>query len=180
MSKPVKNLIAKAYEERFGDLSGAVVIDIRGVKSNDNNALRTGLAQKDIKVTVVKNSLAKRAFDGTAMQSLTKLLDGPCALAYGGGSVVEIARALIERAKQIENLQFKGAIMDGQVFGPGEIDALSKYPTREEAVAQVVQVILGPASQIAGCLVSPGGQIASILKTIEEMLEKGEQIRKAG
>jgi large subunit ribosomal protein L10 len=180
MSKPVKNLIAKAYEERFGELTEAVVIDIRGVKSNDNNALRGGLAQKNIKVTVVKNSLAKQVFDGTAMQNLTKILDGPCALAYGAGSAVEVARALIERVKDIQNLQFKGAIMDGQVFGPDQIEALSKYPTRDEAVAQVVQVILGPASQIAGCLVAAGGQIASILKTIEEKLEKGEEIKKAG
>lgn len=89
--------------------------------------------------------------------------------------------ALVDKVKEIENVDLKGAVMDGQVFvGPDQIEALSKYPTREEAIAQVVQVVLGPASQIAGCLTAGGGQIAAILDTIKDKLENGEEIKKAG
>lgn len=179
MSKPVKNLIVESYNRRFADLEGAVMIDLRGIAANDNNALRHSLADKQIKITVVKNGLAKRAWDGTALANLTSLLKGSCAIVYGGESVVSITRELIAHAKDV-NFQFKGALMEGQIFGPDQINELSRYPTRNEAQAQVIQVFLGPASQVVGAAIAAGNQIASILKTMEEKLENGEEIRKAG
>jgi len=180
MSKPLKNLITKSYKDRFGDLESAVLIDIRGVKVNDNVALRATLAQKQIRVGVVKNSLAKAAFAGTPMENIGELLTGPCALVHGGASVVEVARELIALIKQTKNLQFKGALMEGQVFGPNEIEKLSLYPTREEAHAQAIQIILSPANNLAGAVLGPGRKIAAMVKAIEEKLEDGQDIKKAG
>ncbi len=68
MSKPIKNLIVDTYKKKFDGLSGAVVIDVRGIKSNENNNLRADLAKDGIKVTVIKNSLAKSAFNKTVME----------------------------------------------------------------------------------------------------------------
>jgi large subunit ribosomal protein L10 len=181
MSKPVKNLIVESYKRRFEGVTGAVVVDIRGIASNDNNKFRETLAQKQIKVTVVKNSLARRAFEGTEMTDLGEMLEGSSAMVYPVGedvSVVSVARELIGMVKQLPNLTFKGALMDGIRFGPDEIDALSKYPTREEAQAKVVQVLLSPGRNLAGAIAGPGGRIASILKTIQDKLEKGETIAK--
>ena len=176
MSKTVKNLLTQSYKNRFSDLSQAMVIDVRGIEANDNNALRTGLAQKQIKITVVRNALAKTAFAGTALEPLNDVIDGPSALVYGGESVVNVARELIDWAKKLQNLELKGAVLDGIVFGPDQMDALSKYPTRDETQAQVVQLFLSPAKNLAGAVKGPGSKIASILKTIEEKLEKGEAI----
>ena len=109
MSKPVKNLIASAYQKEFGDLSGAVLIDIRGVESNDTNALRSELAGKSIKVRVVKNSLAKGVFKDTDLEGLTDFLEGPAAMAYPVGddaSVVGVASELVDWAKKLENFEF--------------------------------------------------------------------------
>lgn len=178
MSKPVKNLITEGYKKQFGSIDGAVLVDIRGIKSNDNNKLRAGLAGKRVKVTVVKNSLAKRAFSGTKLESIAKLLDGPSALVYGGDSVVDVAREVLAQLKTMENVQIKGALMDGEIFPADKVEALSKYPTRPEAQAQVIQLFLGPASQVVGSVVSAGNAIAGIIKTLEEKLEKGEAIAK--
>ena len=178
MSKPIKNLITEAYKEKFGELDGAVVIDIRGITSNENNDLRGGLAEGGVRVSVVKNSLAKKAFKGTALEKLNDILDGSCALVYGGESVVNVARALVEKAKTLDKIEFKGAIMEGVTFGPDEVEKLSKYPTRDEAIAEVIQVILGPGSMVAGSLVGVGNEIAGILSAMEEKLEKGEEITK--
>jgi large subunit ribosomal protein L10 len=95
MSKPIKNLIAASYRQKFADVEGAVMIDIRGVASNDNNKLRAGLAAKDIHVTVVQNNLAKLALADTDLKGLSDLFTGPSALVYGGTSVVEVARELM-------------------------------------------------------------------------------------
>lgn len=183
MSKPVKNLIVDSYKKRFEGLAGGVLIDVRGIKSNETNNLRANLAKKQIKITIVKNSLAKKAFDGGELAPLNDLLDGPSAMVYPiseDASVVSVARELIEAAKTLKTLEFRGALMEGIVFGPGEIEALSKYPTKEEAQAQVVQILLSPAQNLVGAVTGPGKKIASILKAVQEKLEKGEEIKKAG
>jgi len=180
MSKPIKKLMTDSYQRKFGQLDGAVVIDIRGVKSNNVNLLRTELNKNQIRVTMVKNSLTKKAIAGTAMEEISSILKGPCSLVYGGQSVVSVARQLIDLAKEIENLEFKGALMEGQAFGPDQITELSKYPTLEEAQAQAVQIFLSPGMNLAGQIVAPGRKIASLVKAIEEKLEKGETIAAAG
>ena len=182
MSKPVKKLITEQYQSKFEGLTGAVVIDIRGIEANDNNAMRADLATKQIKVTVVKNSLAKNAVSGTDLEPVSDLLNGASALVYPVGddaSVVTVARELIDKAKELKSLEFRGAVMEGITFGPDDIEKLSKYPTKEEAQAQVVQVFLSPAQNLVGAAVSPGKKIASILKTIQEKLENGEEIKAA-
>ena len=180
MSKPIKDLLVKAYRDRFGDLEGAVLIDIRGVAANDNNALRAALSQKAIRVAVVKNSLAKVAFADTALANISPLLEGPIAMVYGGASAVEVARELIAAVKGIPNVDFKGAIMEGQVFGPDEVEKLSKYPTRAEAVAQAVQIVLSPGQNLVGAVLGPGRNVAALVKAIQEKLEDGAEIKKAG
>jgi large subunit ribosomal protein L10 len=182
MSKPIKNLIVEAYKSRFDGIAGGVLVDVRGVNSNDTNALRSDLAKKQIKITIVKNSLVKKAFQGGDLAPLNDMIDGPSAVVYPvseDASVVSVARELIDAAKRLKDLEFKGALMEGMVFGPGEIDALSKYPTKDEAKAQVVQILLSPAQNLVGAATSPGKKIASILKTIQEKLESGEEIKKA-
>jgi len=180
MSKPIKNLIAANYRQKFAEVEGAVLIDIRGITSNDNNKLRANLAQKNIRVTVVQNNLARVAFADTELKALENLLSGPSALVYGGSSVVEVARELIERVKEIPSIQFKGALMDGQLFPADQISALSKYPTKEEAQGQVVQLFLSPARKLAGQIAGPAGKLAGYIKAVEEKLEKGETIAKVG
>jgi len=179
MSKPVKNLITEEYKRRFEGLSGAVLVDVRGMQSNDNNNFRNGLAKKQIKITVVKNSQAQRAFEGTDLEGLSDLVEGPSALVYpvdSDASVVSVARELLDWAKKLDKLQFRGAILDGIKFGPTEIEALSKYPTKEEAQAKVVTLLLSPARNLVGAVKSPANNLAGILKTIQEKLEKGEAI----
>ena len=179
MSKPVKNLIVDAYRNRFKDETGGVVICLRGIDANSNSSLRGALAEKQMHVMIVKNSLARRAWDDTALEPLGGILDGPSAVVWGGESVVEVARALVDEAKTRESLEFRGALMEGQVFGADEIEKLSKFPTRDEAQAQAVQLVLSPGQNLLAAAMGPGRRVASLVKAIEEKLEKGEAIEKA-
>lgn len=181
MSKPVKNLIAESYKKRFEGVSDAVLVDIRGIESNTNNELRAGLAEKQIKITVVKNSLARKAWADTDMAPLGEMLDGSNAVVYPVGedvSVVSVARELIDWAKKIQNFEFKGALLDGIQFQANEIKKLSEYPTKDEAQAQVVQILLTPGQKLVGSILGPGRKVASLIKAIEEKLEKGDTISK--
>ncbi len=179
MSKLVKGMIIQDYESRFADVEDATLISIRGVESNNNNAIRAQLGAKDIHVSVVRNALAKKAFEGRGLGALGPLLEGPSALAYGAESVVEVARELIELIKKFPEVELKGAVLDGELFeGADGIERLSKFPTRDEAIAQTVTLILSPARKLVSSIKGPGSKIASLVKAIEEKLEKGEAIAK--
>jgi large subunit ribosomal protein L10 len=180
MSKQVKELMIDDYRNRFASIDGALVVDVRGIDANDNNSMRLGLLEKNIRVTVIRNTLARKAFNGTSLEALESSLTGPTALAYGGESVVDVARALVDWAKKVKNLDLKGAVLDGTYFdGEAGVKQLSEFPTKDEAQAKVVQLILSPARNIVGATLGPGGAILGIVKQIEEKLEKGETIAKA-
>ncbi len=179
MSKAVKNLMIRDYKDRVAGISDALVISLRGVSGIDNNKMRLDLRKKNVRITVMRNSLATHAFKGTPLAALESMLTGPTALAYGEGGVIDAARAVVEWAKKIQNLELRGAILDGILFeGKKGVEELSKFPTKTEAQAQVVSLILGPARKVMAQVKGPGGKVMGIVKSVEEKLEKGEAIAK--
>jgi len=180
MSKFVKNLMIRDYQERLGDLDDALLISLRGINSNDTNNIRAELRKKEIGVTVIRNKLFLKAFEGRSLTQLEPLLEGSNAVAYGAESVVEVAREIVALTKAHEGLELRGAVLDGQLFeGEEGVKALSKYPTRDEAIAQNVALILTPGRNLVAAVTSPGARIVGIVKAIEERLEKGEEIKRS-
>ncbi len=172
MSKPVKQMIRKELAGRFAGISSVAIVGFTGIDADQTYQMRGRLAENDIHLTVVKNSLARQAFKEVGLESAMDILEGPCAVVYGGDSVVTIVRELLDIGKAVPNLEIKGAVLDGDIFsGDAEIKQLSLFPTREEAIGQVVQCALSAGANLAGCLIGPAGQIAGILKTIEEKEE---------
>lgn len=179
MSKPMKEMIVEEYKSRFGDLEGALVVDIRGIDANTNNEMRQGLYDQSVRITVVKNTLAKQALAGTSLEALDEALDGPAALAYGGESVVDVARTIVDWAKKVKQLDLKGAVLDGEYFdGAAGIKRLSEFPTKDEARAQVVSLLLAPFQQVISAATAPGADLMGILTEMEERLEEGQTIAK--
>ena len=181
MSKTVKEMISRDYSGMFEGHDNALVVSIRGIDANSTNAIRRQLQAKDIRITVVRNALAKKVFDGTGLEPLANVLSGASALAYGAESVVDVAREIVALLKDYPDIELKGAVLDGQLFeGQAGVTQLSKFPTREEAIADVVTLVLGPGRKLSAAIKGPGAQIAGILKTIEKKLEDGEEIKKVG
>jgi len=176
MSKKVKNLITRELSEKFKDVDGVAVISPRGIGAIRNNAIRRKLHEKGVRMTVVKNTLAKRAVgDGSKLKGFDRLLDGPSAVIYGQASIAAIARLLIEEKKADDKLELRGAFFDGEVYvGDKGMEQVSKLPTREEAIAGVMAALMGPGKKIAGALKGPGGKLGAILKAIEEKAGKAE------
>jgi len=180
MSKPVKDMIMAEYGRRLEGVDGAVVLEIRGIDSVQTNKFRLDLHKKKVRVTVMRNDLARKTIAGTKLEPISKVLAGPSAIAYGE-SVIDVARAIVEWAEKAKEFKLKGAVLDGNYFdGKAGVEALSKYPTREEAQAKVVSVVLAPGSKILGAAKSPGAKVLGIVKQVQEKLEKGEAISKVG
>lgn len=181
MSKPIKSMIMREYKDRIADTQEALLIGIRGLKAKDQVKLRSELHKKKIRVTVVRNALVSKVFEGTNLAQLSPLLSGTTAVAYGGQSVVEVAREVVQFVGKMPNLELKGAILDGTVYaGKDGVTELSKFPTKDEAIAKVVTLVVSPGRNLMGQVKGPGSKVAGILKAIEDKLEKGEAIAKVG
>jgi ribosomal protein L10 len=178
MSKRVKQLIEGDYKSRFGHAEAVAVINPRGIDAIKTNQLRRALAEKGVKMTVVKNTLAKRASGDLPTSGFEDLLDGPSAIIYGEavteGEVTAISgvcRALVDQKKDkaFEELEFRGVFFDGTLYhGEKGVEQISKLPTREEALSDVVACILGPGADLAATMQGPGGSLAAIFQAIED------------
>src|SRR5690242_6159725 len=137
MSKRVKNLIEKEIAGKFKDLDAVAVINPRGINAIKNNHIRPKLHEQGVRMTVVKNTLAKRAVGDSKLKGFEKLLDGPSAVIYGKASISAIARVLLEEKKTDEKIELRGVFFDGEVYlGDKVVEQVSKLPTREEAISQ--------------------------------------------
>jgi large subunit ribosomal protein L10 len=175
MSKRVKSLIEKELSGKFESMDGVAVINPRGINGITNNQMRRRFREKGVRMTIVKNNLAKRAADKTRLKGFEKLLDGPSALIYGKSSIATIARLVMDARKANEKLEIRGIFFDGEIFdGEKGVEKVSKMPTREEAVANIVAALLGPGRKLAGQIKGPGGRLGGILKTIENKTRETE------
>lgn len=182
MSKTVKQIIMRDYQDRLEGIEDAMVISIRGVKGTDTTRLRNRLRKDKIRITVVQNTLARKTFQGSGLEPLGKFMSGASALAYSSEeSVVRVARQIVDAIKDFPGIELKGAVLDGTLFeGKEGVEELSKFPTREEAIAQNITLILSPARKLAAQVLGPGSTVAGLVKAIESKLEKGEAVAKAG
>jgi large subunit ribosomal protein L10 len=181
MSKPIKEIMMRDYKSRFGESQDALLISIRGLKGTTTTKIRQDLSKKKIKISVVRNSLARKTIEGTGLAKLGDLMSGSSALVYGGQSVVEVAREFVALLEKNPTLELKGAVLDGILFkGKDGVKELSKFPTKDEAIAKAVTLIVSPGRNIMAQIKGPGASIAGIISAIEQKLEKGEEIKKAG
>jgi large subunit ribosomal protein L10 len=175
MSKPVKSLIEKELVVKFKDVETVAVINPRGINAIKNNLIRRKLRENGLKMTVVKNALAKRATASSKLKGFETLLEGPSAIIFGKASASAIARLLLEEKKTDDKIELRGIFFDGEVYaGDDGVKKVSKFPTREEAIGLVIAAALSPGRKLAGIFKGQAGKIASIIKTIEEKAKEKE------
>ena len=162
MSKYVKNLITDHLRNRLQGVDDALLVDVVGLDANVNNRLRTELAEKDIHLVVVKNSLAARAAEGTPLAAMFAGLTGTAAVCWGGEDIVSLAKEVTRLAKdkQYEGLESRGGVMDGDTLSAAQVAEVSTWPNREEQLSLLVGQILGPGATLAAQLNGPGGTLA--------------------
>jgi large subunit ribosomal protein L10 len=173
MSKYVKDLITKDLRQRLEGVEDALLVDVIGLENNKNVALRQRLRKKNIQLLVVKNSLARRAAEGTRLAPAFETAAGTMALVWGGEDIIALAKEVVKiaQSKEFEPFTPKGGVMDGQPLGAEQVTAVSKWPSRQEQLSILVGQILSPGSMLSSQLVGAGAKLAS---QIEKKSKEGE------
>jgi large subunit ribosomal protein L10 len=175
MSKFVKELITKDLRSRLEGVDDALLVDVIGLENNKNVALRQRLRKKNIHLLVVKNSLARRATEGTRLASAFENATGTMALLWGGEDIISLAKEVVKIAedKAFEKFAPKGGVMEGQALAADQVKAVSKWPTRQEQLSLLMGQILSPGAKLSSQLLGTGGKLASQIK------KKGEGVEEA-
>lgn len=170
MSKEIKQIISRDIAGRLTGIQDCVIANMVGLNSESTATLRTRLRKKNIRVMVVKNSLARRATEGTSLAPAFEGLGGTSAVLFGGEDFVSLVKEAIELDKdaKFEAFKARGGVLDGERLTAEKVAAISKWPTREEQISMLVGQILGPGRTLAGQLKGPGGKLASQLSQIVE------------
>ncbi len=170
MSKFVKQLITDGVKKRLDGVQYLMLVTMTGVDANKNKNLRANLADKGISLMVIKNSLARRATEGTVLAPAFQDLSGACALCWGASDVVTLAKELVKltKDKNLAGFEIKGAVMDGEALTSIQATEVSKWPTREEQISLLLGQIVGVGSKLSSQLLAMGGALASQISQIAE------------
>jgi large subunit ribosomal protein L10 len=176
MSKFVKEMITKDLRSRLEGVEDALLVDVIGLKNDKNVALRQRLRKKNIQLLVVKNSLARRATEGTRLAKAFTDAQGTMALVWGGEDIISLAKEVTQiiEDKQYELVKPRGGVMDGQPLGAEQIKAISKWPSRKEQLSILSGQILSVGAKLSSQLLSGGSKLASQIKKKSEE-EGGEK-----
>lgn len=166
MSRVVKDMLINELQSQVGESRDLLVVDCSRLDANSANKWRIGLAESNISALTVKNSIAKNALERMGVTGLADVLEGPSTLVWGGDDVVALSKEIAKWSKQLEQLEIKGATVEGQGLDAKQVVALSKSPGRKELIGQIAGCLLGPGAQLAGAMQGPGGLLAGCLKKI--------------
>ncbi len=179
MSKYVKELMMDQLRSDLDGSNSLLVLDLKDLDAVAEHGLRRDLRKKSIRLRVLKNSLARRVFSEMGMDGLSKYLKGPSAIVWGGEGITELAKEISAQVKTLKKPEIKGGAVEGVVVGPEQVNDITKLPSREVLIGQVIALLLGPARETLALLSSPSstvvGQLEALIKRQEGAGGEDEQ-----
>lgn len=143
-----KQLIVNEIKEKLEKAKSAVVLDYIGISVAQADAMRKKLRESGIDYTVYKNTLAKRAIEGTGYESLGEILAGPSAIAVSYDDATAPARVLADSIKEFKKMDFKGGVVEGTFYDAEGIRKIASIPGREVLIAKFMGSIQSPVSKM--------------------------------
>ena len=170
MSKFVKQLVSNDLAKRLDGVQYLMLVGLTGIDANKTVTLRANLAEKGINLRVIKNSMARRATKDTPLAPAFEQMTGAYAICWGASDIVALAKELVKLTKDrtMQGFEIRGAVLDGEAFGPAQAIEVSKWPTRQEQIAILLGQILGVGAKLSGQFIAFGGKLASQIEKIAD------------
>ena len=148
----LKQPIVQAIADDIKDAQSVVLVDYRGLTVAQDTELRKQLREAGVIYKVCKNTMMKRAFEGTEFAGLEEYLEGPSALVVSKDDATAPARIICKFAKTAEALEVKAGVVEGNVYDAAGINELSKVPSREELLSKLLGSLQSPITNLARVL----------------------------
>jgi len=151
-AKQQKQVIIDEIKAKLENAQAAVVIDYMGITVAQADAMRKTLREANVDYTVYKNTLIKRAIEGTEYAPLAEVLDGPSALAISAEDATAPARVLNGIIKDFKKMEFKAGVVEGTFYDKAGIEAVAEIPSRDELIAKFMGSIQSPVGKFVRTL----------------------------
>ena len=167
-----KQAIVAEVNETASKALSAVMADYRGVPVDDMTALRKTAREAGVQVRVIRNTLAKRAFEGTEFECLNDAMLGPNILAFSLEDPGAGARLFKDFAKEIEAFEIKALSVGGKLLPAEQIDALAKLPTRDQAISLLMAVLQAPITKLTRTLNDVPARVTRVVAAVRDQKQE--------
>lgn len=166
MRKEQKTALVGEITEGLGRASIALVSEYRGMTAGEATEVRRRLRAVRGELRVAKNTLIRRAIKDTAFTALDDKLGGPVGLILSFADPVELAKTVTGMRELGDKFKLRGGVLDGKPLSGEEIQALAALPPREVVLAQLLGLVMAPATQLVRLLNEPGSALARVVDAI--------------
>ena len=163
-----KETIVAEVAEIASSAHSVVLAEYAGLESNDMNTLRDKARAGGVRIRVVKNTLARRAIEGTEYACLQDSLVGPLIMAFSQEDPGSAARVLKEFTKENDKLVVTALSVSGQLLEASELDRLAKLPTKDQAISMLMSVMQAPVTKLARTLNEVPGKLVRTVAAIRD------------
>ena len=144
-----KQTIIDEIKDKFERAESAVVIDYMGITVAEADEMRKKLREAEVDYTVYKNTLVKRAIEGTKYEALGEILEGPSGFAFSYDDATAPARVLNDARKAYKKMEFKGGIIEGDYYDKENIEKIAAIPSRDTLISKFMGSIQSPIANFA-------------------------------
>lgn len=168
LNMEAKKAVVAEVSAVASEAQSAVAAEYRGLTVAEMTELRVAARNADVYLKVVKNTLAKRAVEGTNFECMQSSFKGPLVLAFSREDPGAAARIIKGFAKDHDKLVTVALSIGGELYGAADLDRLASLPTLDEARSMLLSVLQAPASQLVRTLAEPGAMLARTLQARSE------------
>lgn len=163
-----KKAIVAELAEVVGSSVSAVAADYRGLTVSEMTELRRNARSSGVKMRVYRNTLARRAVEGTEFACLKEVLVGPIVLLFSVEEPGAAARILRDFMKAHKALEVRALAMGGALLAATQLEAVASLPSREEALTQLAAMLQAPVTQFVRTLKEPVAQFVRVMAAVRD------------
>ena len=167
-----KKAIVAEVAEVASTAYSAVAAEYAGLTVEQMTELRTKARESGVYLRVVKNTLARRAVQGTDFECIGDALSGPLVLAFSQEDPGAAARVIKDFAKDNEKLEVKLVSVGGQLLAAGDIERLAKMPTKEQAISLTMALMLAPIEKLARTLNEVPTKVTRVVAAVRDQKQE--------
>jgi large subunit ribosomal protein L10 len=160
------------FSQKFKDAKSIFLADFSGINVEQTTNLRRTFREAGVEFRVIKNTLAKRSMADAGIEGMDDMLKGVTSFAFSDSDAVSPVKVALEFNKTLKKankeLVLKGCYFEGKVFGPEQMEALSKLPTRDELLSQLLGTLQAPMGKLLAVMQATGQKLVGTLESVKE------------